>query len=74
MRANERTDERVAQYLRLYSCLFQTIVHWVNIVRPLDFAVNNSVLEAAGFDAVSIASASALSFPIAVFRCAVASL
>ena len=26
MRANERTDERVAQYLRLYSCLFQTSV------------------------------------------------
>ena len=26
MRANERTDERVAQYLRLYSCLFQTTV------------------------------------------------
>ena len=25
-RANERTDERVAQYLRLYSCLFQTTV------------------------------------------------
>ena len=24
MRANERTDERVAQYLRLHSCLFQT--------------------------------------------------
>ena len=26
MRANERTDERVAQYLRLDSCLFQTTV------------------------------------------------
>ena len=26
MRANERTDERVAQYLRPYSCLFQTTV------------------------------------------------
>ena len=26
MRANERTDERVALYLRLYSCLFQTTV------------------------------------------------
>ena len=26
MRANERTDERVAQYFRLYSCLFQTTV------------------------------------------------
>ena len=26
--ANERTDERVAQYLRLDSCLFQTIVQW----------------------------------------------
>ena len=26
--ANERTDERVAQYLRLYSCLFQTTVWW----------------------------------------------
>ena len=26
MRANERTDERVAQYLRLYSCFFQTTV------------------------------------------------
>ena len=26
MRANERTDERVAQYLRLYFCLFQTTV------------------------------------------------
>ena len=26
VRANERTDERVAQYLRLDSCLFQTIV------------------------------------------------
>ena len=25
--ANERTDERVAQYLRLYSSLFQTTVH-----------------------------------------------
>ena len=30
MPANERTDERVAQYLRLYSCLFQTTVRcWV---------------------------------------------
>ena len=28
MRANERTYERVAQYLRLYSCLFQTTVPW----------------------------------------------
>ena len=27
MRANEQTDERVAQYLRLDSCLFQTTVH-----------------------------------------------
>ena len=27
MRANERTDERVAQYLRLDFCLFQTTVH-----------------------------------------------
>ena len=27
MRANEQMDERVAQYLRLDSCLFQTIVH-----------------------------------------------
>ena len=27
-RVNERTDERVAQYLRLYSCLFQTTVVW----------------------------------------------
>ena len=27
VRANERTDERVAQYLRIDSCLFQTIVH-----------------------------------------------
>ena len=27
VRANERTDEQVAQYLRLYSCLFQTTVH-----------------------------------------------
>ena len=26
MRANERTDERVAQYFSLYSCLFQTTV------------------------------------------------
>ena len=26
VRANERTDERVAQYLRLHSCLFQTTV------------------------------------------------
>ena len=26
VQANERTDERVAQYLRLDSCLFQTIV------------------------------------------------
>ena len=26
MRANELTDEQVAQYLRLYSCLFQTTV------------------------------------------------
>ena len=26
MRANERTDERVTQYSRLYSCLFQTTV------------------------------------------------
>ena len=26
MRANERTDERVAQHLRLDSCLFQTTV------------------------------------------------
>ena len=28
LRANKRTDERVAQYLRLYSCLFQTTVPW----------------------------------------------
>ena len=28
MRANERMDERVAQYLRLDSCLFQTTVHF----------------------------------------------
>ena len=27
MGANERTDKRVAQCLRLYSCLFQTTVH-----------------------------------------------
>ena len=27
MRANERTDERVAQYLRLYSWLFWRTVH-----------------------------------------------
>ena len=27
MRVNERTDERVAHYLRLYSCLIQTTVH-----------------------------------------------
>ena len=27
-RASERTDERVAQYLRLDSCLFQTTVGW----------------------------------------------
>ena len=27
MRANEQTDERVAQYLRLYFCFFQTTVH-----------------------------------------------
>ena len=26
VRANERMDERVAQYLRLYFCLFQTTV------------------------------------------------
>ena len=26
VRVNERTDERVTQYLRLYSCLFQTTV------------------------------------------------
>ena len=26
--ANERTDERVAQYLRLYSCSFHTTVQW----------------------------------------------
>ena len=26
MRANERTDERVAQYIRLHSCLFLTAV------------------------------------------------
>ena len=28
VRANERTDEWVAQYLRLDSCLFQTTVQW----------------------------------------------
>ena len=27
VQVNERTDEQVAQYLRLYSCLFQTTVH-----------------------------------------------
>ena len=27
MQSNERTDERVAQDLRLYSCLFQATVH-----------------------------------------------
>ena len=27
VQANGQTDERVAQYLRLYSCLFQTTVH-----------------------------------------------
>ena len=31
-RANERTDERVAQYLRLDSCLFQTPVQWLQRV------------------------------------------
>ena len=29
VRANERTDERVAQYLRLDSCLFQTTVEYL---------------------------------------------
>ena len=32
VRAKERTDERVAQHLRLYSCLFQTTVQWCLIV------------------------------------------
>ena len=30
VQANERTDEGVAQYLRLYSYLFQTTVEWLN--------------------------------------------
>ena len=29
-----RANERVAQYLRLYSCLFQTTVHWRNGSKP----------------------------------------
>ena len=28
MQVDKRADERVAQYLRLDSCLFQTIVQW----------------------------------------------
>ena len=36
MRANERMDERVALYLRLYSCLFQTTVHWKTRKKPRD--------------------------------------
>ena len=42
MRANERTDERVAQCLRLYSCLFQTTVqppHAASPPSPTSFPV-----------------------------------
>ena len=52
MRANERMDERVAQYLRLDSCLFQTTVHGgglhggrrliINRVPPSAMALGNS--------------------------------
>ena len=34
--ANERTDERVAQYLRLDSCLFQTTVLWAGEMLSTD--------------------------------------
>ena len=35
MRANERTDERVAQYHSLYSWLFSTIVHFGDFIQVL---------------------------------------
>ena len=34
MRVNEGTDKRVAQHLRLYSCLFQTTVHFQALSIP----------------------------------------
>ena len=34
VRANERTDGRAVQYLRLYSCLFQTIVQSLSLPQP----------------------------------------
>ena len=34
VQANELMDERVAQYLRLDSCLFQTTVSWCNCPTP----------------------------------------
>ena len=37
VRANERTDERVAQYLRLYSCLFQTTVPWSSLNQSINY-------------------------------------
>ena len=41
VRANEQTDERVAQYLHLYSCLFQTTVHSPNSTWSIHFGFGN---------------------------------
>ena len=35
----ERTDERVAQYLRLYSCLFQTTVGWLVMISVIHWTL-----------------------------------
>ena len=49
MRANERTDERVAQYLRLDSCLFQTIVHYLRRCHLPSLLVHGSTESLEGF-------------------------
>ena len=49
MRANERTDERVAQYLHLYSCLFQTTVGRL-AMRSMEIS-NLTILEKMDFHA-----------------------
>ena len=41
VRANERTDERVAQYYSLYSWLLSTIVKWHSYIFPIVFCSNS---------------------------------
>ena len=41
VRANERTDKRVAQYYSLYSWLLSTIVKWHSYIFPMVFCSNS---------------------------------